>query len=137
MSQFDTNSTRGNLIAASKVDGTAVYDPKGGKIGSIHDVMLDKISGKADYAVMSFGGFLGIGEKYHPLPWGQLRYDTSLEGYVINLDRAQLEGAPIYNDDELSVFDERHRSDIDAYYQPGLDPGAVANPEIAAPRLSR
>jgi hypothetical protein len=58
--------------------------------------MIDKPSGKVAYAIMSFGGFLGIGNQYHPLPWSVLKYDTHLGGYVVNLDKQQLEGAPAY-----------------------------------------
>jgi len=68
------SNTGGRLIAASKVNGTSVYNTAGESLGSVHDVMLDKASGKADYAILSFGGFLGIGERYHPLPWNQLTY---------------------------------------------------------------
>ncbi len=60
--------------------------------------MLDKVSGQAIYAIMSFGGFLGMGEKHHPLPWSSLKYDTGKEGYVVDLDKKQLEGAPSYDD---------------------------------------
>ena len=60
------------LIAAEKVTGTNVYNPAGEKLGSVEDIMIDKISGKAIYAVMSFGGFLGIGDRHHPLPWASL-----------------------------------------------------------------
>jgi sporulation protein YlmC with PRC-barrel domain len=59
----------GGLISSDKVEGTAVYNRQGEKLGSIHSVMIDKSSGKVAYAVMSFGGFLGIGDRYHPLPW--------------------------------------------------------------------
>ena len=65
------------LISADKVEGTAVYNREGDKLGSIQTVMIDKVSGKVAYAVMSFGGFLGIGDRYHPLPWDVLTYDTS------------------------------------------------------------
>ena len=82
------------LIAASKVQGTEVYNSAGESLGSIHDVMIDKISGNVAYAIMSFGGFLGIGNSYHPLPWSLLQYDTGKGGYVVNLDKDQLEGAP-------------------------------------------
>jgi hypothetical protein len=84
------------LIAAGKVAGTPVYDREGARLGTIEDIMLDKRSGRVAYAVMSFGGFLGIGERVHPLPWSVLRYDTSLGGYVVDLDRDRLEGAPAY-----------------------------------------
>jgi hypothetical protein len=95
------------LIAADKVEGTAVYDRAGGKLGSIHNVMIDKHSGRVIYAVMSFGGFLGIGERYHPLPWGVLDYDTNLSGYVVNLTRKQLQDAPTYGRDETPDYDDR------------------------------
>src|SRR5271156_1017841 len=81
-----------NLISSDKVAGTYVYNTGGEEIGSIHDVMIDKKSGNVAYAIMSFGGFLGIGNDYHPLPWSVLRYDTRLGGYVVNLDGAQLGG---------------------------------------------
>ena len=70
----------GSLIAASKVNGTHVYNGQGESLGSIYDVMIDKRSGKVAYAVMSFGGFLGMGEDYHPLPWSVLTYDTESRG---------------------------------------------------------
>ncbi len=78
----DPRDTGGQLIAASKVNGTAVYNGDGEHLGSVYDILLDKRSGHADYAILSFGGFLGIGDRYHPLPWSQLRYDTQLGGYV-------------------------------------------------------
>jgi hypothetical protein len=84
------------LIGAGKVQGTPVYNSAGENLGSIYDVMLDKKSGQVAYAIMSFGGFLGLGENYHPLPWSLLRYDVERGGYVVNLDRQQLEGAPSY-----------------------------------------
>jgi hypothetical protein len=89
-----TAPTTGNLIAGGKVAGTAVYDLQGAAIGSIEDVMLDKATGRVVYAVLSFGGFLGIGSKHYPLPWEMLRYDTTLGGYVVKLDRQRLENAP-------------------------------------------
>ena len=64
----DPSDTGGKLIAASKVNGTSVYNTAGEKLGSVYDVMIDKSTGKTEYAIMSFGGFLGIGDRYHPLP---------------------------------------------------------------------
>jgi PRC-barrel domain len=89
-------SETGSLIAASKVNGTNAYNGQGESLGSIYDVMIDKQSGKVAYAVMAFGGFLGMGEDYHPLPWSVLTYDTQQGGYVVNLDKEALEGAPRY-----------------------------------------
>src|SRR5437588_11961676 len=84
------------LISSDKVEGTPVYNSKGERLGSVHHLMIDKYTGQVAYAVMSFGGFLGIGESYHPLPWKMLKYDTRLGGYVVDLDRSRLEGAPSY-----------------------------------------
>ena len=85
-----------NLISADKVIGTNVYNRAGEKLGSVYALMLNKLNGQVAYAVMSFGGFLGIGESYHPLPWRILTYDTRMGGYVVDLDRRQLEDAPTY-----------------------------------------
>jgi PRC-barrel domain len=69
------------LIESDRVEGTIVYDPQGKDIGSIKRLMIEKISGHVAYAVMSFGGFLGMGSDEHTIPWSKLTYDTSLGGY--------------------------------------------------------
>lgn len=104
------------LIASDKVAGTAVYSPDGEHIGSVHNFMVDKLSGKVSYAVMSFGGFLGIGERYHPLPWDTLKYDQSYGGYVVNVTREQLEGAPTYALDEEPWADPAYGRRIYGHY---------------------
>ena len=88
------------LIPSNKVEGTAVYNRQGEHLGEVYNFMVDKYSGQVAYAVMSFGGFLGIGERYHPLPWKKLDYDTSVGGFVVDVDRSQLEGAPSYAREE-------------------------------------
>ncbi|HEY1982852.1 MAG TPA: PRC-barrel domain-containing protein [Xanthobacteraceae bacterium] len=85
-----------SLIGSDKVEGTAVYGADDKKIGSVQRVMLDKMSGKVAYAVVSFGGFLGMGEDYYPLPWPTLKYDTRLDGYRVAITENQLKGAPKY-----------------------------------------
>jgi sporulation protein YlmC with PRC-barrel domain len=122
--------TSGTLIAASKVNGTAVYNTSGEKLGSIYDVMLEKMSGKASYAIMSFGGFLGMGEQYHPLPWDQLTYDQGQGGYVVNLDRQRLEGAPVYSAGDLNTWDDRRARDVDAYYGSPTPIGGLVEPGV-------
>ena len=92
-SQSGETDETSDLISSDKVDGTAVYNREGEKLGSIHTLMIDKTAGKVTYAVMSFGGFLGIGDRYHPLPWDVLTYDTGQGGYVVDLDRSMLEAA--------------------------------------------
>jgi sporulation protein YlmC with PRC-barrel domain len=112
-----TKITSGSLIAADKVNGTDVYNMDGDKLGTVDDIMIDKISGKAIYAVMSFGGFLGIGEKQHPLPWSSLTYDQDREGFVVNLDKRKLEQAPTLDpEDEGFVWTPDYGRSIDKYY---------------------
>jgi sporulation protein YlmC with PRC-barrel domain len=114
----DTTSTSGRLIAASQVSGTVVYNPQGERLGTIEDVMIDKISGRVVYAVLSFGGFLGIGDRHYPLPWPQLRYDTVLGGYVVNLDKRALESAPSYRTGETPNWeDETWGRSVYGYYK--------------------
>jgi hypothetical protein len=86
-----------SLIGSDKVEGTAVYGADEKKIGSIERVMIDKTSGKVAYAILSFGGFMGMGEDYYPVPWSTLKYDSNLEGYRVNLTEDQLKKAPKYN----------------------------------------
>ncbi|MBI2736363.1 MAG: PRC-barrel domain-containing protein [Rhodospirillales bacterium] len=112
-----TKITPNTLINAERVEGTSVYNAQGDKLGSIDDIMLDKVSGKAIYAIMSFGGFLGIGEKYHPIPWSALNYDESKGGYVVNLDKQMLERAPTYDMDEDFLWTPDYGRQVDRYLQ--------------------
>lgn len=96
-----------SLIAAGKVTGTRVFNTAGEMLGEIYDVMIDKQSGKIAYAVMSFGGFLSIGERYHPLPWNSLKYDARQGGYVVGLTREQLEGAPTFTQADQLHWEDR------------------------------
>jgi hypothetical protein len=102
-----TQDETGLLIAADKVAGTSVYDTDGERIGSIADVMIDKGSGRIAYAVLSFGGFLGIGALHHPLPWSILHYDRRVGGYVVKLSKELLQAAPAYGEDERVSWDDR------------------------------
>lgn len=106
----------GSLIAASKVEGTSVYNRKGESLGSIHDVMIDKRSGQVSYAVMSFGGFLGMGESYHPLPWNVLDYDERQGGYVVDLDKDRLQGAPHYSVRENPDWSRDYARQVDDFW---------------------
>jgi sporulation protein YlmC with PRC-barrel domain len=105
------------LISADKVQGTAVYDTKGERMGSIEDVMIEKRSGKVAYAILSFGGFLGIGERYHPLPWNALTYDEGLGGYVVAIPVERLKEAPSYGADEsVDLEDRAYGQKVHDYY---------------------
>ena len=97
----DPSDTGGRLIAASKVNGTTVYNRAGEKLGSVYDVMVDKRSGKA----------------YHPLPWQSLTYDEVQGGYVVDLDRSRLEGAPSYTTRDADRWsDPTYGRQVNDYY---------------------
>jgi hypothetical protein len=87
------------LIESDRVEGTTVYDPQGNDVGSIKRLMIEKISGRVAYAVMSFGGFLGMGEEEHAVAWSKLTYDTNLGGYRTDITEQQLRGAPTFTRD--------------------------------------
>jgi hypothetical protein len=133
--QTTTTGTGGNvatdetdrLIASNKVEGTAVYNRQGERLGSVYNFMVDKRSGQVAYAVMSFGGFLGIGDSYHPLPWKALTYDTGMGGYVVDIDKDRLQGAPSYSGSEAPDWsDPSWGARIDAYYDRPDQPTDVA-----------
>lgn len=110
------------LISANKVQGTAVFNVAQDRLGTIDSIMLGKYSGKVAYAVMSFGGFLGIGERYHPLPWSVLTYDTDQDGYCINLSPEALKAAPNYTRGEVDALDYAAQGAvIDNYYADPAD----------------
>jgi sporulation protein YlmC with PRC-barrel domain len=104
------------LIASDKVEGTSVYGADGEKIGSVQRILLEKRGGKVAYAVLSFGGFLGIGDDYYPLPWEKLRYDEQLDGYRIDLTKDQISGAPRYQDLNDETWSRNQDRTIYDYY---------------------
>lgn len=87
-----------SLISASKVQGTDVYNASGEHIGDLDDVMIDKTSGKVAYAVITFGGFLGMGKERRALPWAVLSYDTGKDGYVTQASDETLKKTPDLGD---------------------------------------
>ncbi|MBV9346188.1 MAG: PRC-barrel domain-containing protein [Gammaproteobacteria bacterium] len=107
-------------IRAKKVIGTNVNDSAGRKIGVVEDVILDKQSNNIMFAVVGFGGFLGAGEKFHPIPWESLDYDETQGAYVVNYTKTQLESAPAGSIDELTRDDGRQFRDktFDYYKAP-------------------
>ena len=105
------------LIESDRVEGTNVYDPAGNEIGEIKRLMIEKLSGRIPYAVMSFGGFLGIGEEEHAIPWNKLEYDTSLGGYRTDITEKQLKGAPtFYRDREYDWSDRARERELHDYW---------------------
>jgi hypothetical protein len=114
--ELETRETH-SLIAADKVEGTPVKNRLGDTLGTIERVMIDKRGGRVAYAVMSFGGFLGIGENRHPLPWSVLTYDTGLDGYVVDIDKDKLRNAPTFKPNEkVDWSDEAWGRRVHDYY---------------------
>jgi hypothetical protein len=115
------DQTPNELIHASTVRNTAVFDIDSDRIGHIDDLSIDKVSGEVAYAVLAAGGFLGLGEKLHPVPWSILKYDTRLQGYVVPLSKEGLKAAPSYDRAELGDEgggDARYREPVFGYYGP-------------------
>jgi len=111
-----TMASPNKIISSDLVEGTAVYNDDGDQLGTIDNLMIDKISGQVRYAVMEFGGFLGMGAERYPIPWTMLKYDVDRDGYVVPLDKAQLNEAPRYAVSEVPNYDDTYRSDVDKYY---------------------
>ncbi|PVE21171.1 photosystem reaction center subunit H [Microvirga sp. KLBC 81] len=109
-----------DLIASNKVEGTAVFNRQGEKLGEVYNFMVGKRSGQVAYAIMSFGGVLGIGQKYHPLPWNALTYDTSKKGYVIDADKERLLRAPNYAAGEEPFSWPEYGRQVRDYWSSGL-----------------
>jgi len=108
-----------HLIASDRVEGTAVFDPSGHRLGSIRNLMIDKVGGTVEYAVLSFGGFLGIGASQYPLPWNKLRFDIGLGGYVVDVTEEQLKDAPSYERDEAVDWSDANWGEkVRGYYGP-------------------
>lgn len=108
-----------DLIASNKVEGTAVYNNAGERLGDVYNFMVGKRSGRVAYAVMSFGGFLGIGQRYHALPWNVLTYDTSRGGYVIDATKDRLLSAPSYQMSEDPLTQPDHLRQVREYWATG------------------
>lgn len=107
-----------SAIRANKVIGTGVKNRSGEDIGKVEDVVLDKLSNNILFAVVGFGGFLGMAEKYHPIPWSALDYDVGQQSYVVDFTKEQLRSAPSDSLDALTRKDSgSYRAQAYDYYQ--------------------
>jgi sporulation protein YlmC with PRC-barrel domain len=111
-----SSDIKADVISSDKVEGTAVYSSAGDKLGSIDDLMIDKHSGQIRYAVMEFGGFLGMGTDRYPIPWNVLKYDQIKDGYVVPLDKARIDKAPKYSDQTTPTYDRAYSDRVNNYY---------------------
>ena len=106
------------LIESDRVEGTAVYDRNDNHIGSIKRLMIEKKTGKVAYTVMSFGGFLGIGEEEHTISWNKLDYDTRLGGVRTDITEQQVCGAPtFYRDRDYDWSDKVRERELHDYWR--------------------
>src|SRR5436305_14818051 len=113
----DAETNPHHLIASDRVEGTAVRRPNGDKIGHIERLMIDKLSGKVSYAVLSFGGFLGMGANLLPLPWARLRYNSKFEAYELDIDDEELKRAPSCRADKDFDWGDRSQEEaLQRYY---------------------
>ncbi|MEO3389012.1 PRC-barrel domain-containing protein [Mesorhizobium sp. CAU 1741] len=115
MADPDVHETH-DLIASDKVVGTNVYDREGKHVGKVERLILEKRGGRVSYAVLSFGGFLGIGHDHYPLPWAKLDYDEGLTGFRVDISREQVEGAPKYAANEDFDWSEKSGRSVYDYY---------------------
>lgn len=119
--QTDKTSETHNLISSEKVDGTAVYGRDGEHIGSVKSLMIEKRGGRVTDAVVSVGGFLGLGEKYHSLPWSTLKYDTDVDGYRLDVTEDQLRSGPTFdNANRDTALDRGYQARVYSHY--GVNP---------------
>src|SRR3546814_20262130 len=103
------------LIASNKVEGTAVYGRDGERLGHIYNFMVDKVSGHVEYAVMAYGGFLRMGERYFPLPWQTLDYDTRSGGSRIDMNRRDPERAASFDRKRATTVQRRDEKTVYRY----------------------
>ena len=111
------SSSAHEVISSRRVEGTKVYNGAGERVGSIDHLIIDKKSGQVRYAVMEFGGLLGAGTDRYPISWTMLQYDTTKDGYVAPLDKAQLDEAPRHAVDDVPDYDDAYNSSVKAYYR--------------------
>jgi hypothetical protein len=105
-----------HLIESHRVEGTPVFDPHGRRIGTVRHLVIEKVSGRVAYVVVTFGGFFGIGANPHPIPWEKLKYDTKLHGYRTDITQAQLQKAPVSYGDEKLWCDHRREQTVRDYW---------------------
>ncbi len=117
MNQTQSQAFTHSPIKASNIIGTDVVNPQKESLGDIKEVMLDPATGKVAYAVVSFGGFLGLGEKLFAVPFTALSYDIDENEYVLDVSKEQLKKAPGFDPDQWpSMEDEQWNREVSSYY---------------------
>lgn len=104
------------LVATSRIEGATVYNTEGKPLGTISAMIADNQTGRIEYAVLALGGFLGMGESQHPLPWDRLAHDTRRGGYILDLDKGLLRGGPSYRASDEPDYDQAYAGRVSGYY---------------------
>ncbi len=121
-------TSHNSLIASDRVEGTKVINAHDEEIGNIHSLMIDKQNGKVAFAIMSFGGILGIGQKYYPIPWALLDYEPSVGGYRVDIDETTLEAAPAYAPEDVEALAMTDgTASIDRHYAASVEKRTLAD----------
>ncbi|HEY8160599.1 MAG TPA: PRC-barrel domain-containing protein [Methylobacter sp.] len=106
------------LMGADTLLGNDVYNEKEEDLGDIKEIMLDMTTGQVAYAVLSYGGFLGMGERLFAVPWDALRLDTANKRFVLNVDKERIESAPGFDKDHWpDMADQTWRDQIESFYE--------------------
>lgn len=113
------------LVPARNVSGTVVYGRDGDKLGTVDEVILDKRTGQVTYVILTSGGFLALGQSYHPIPWSAFRYDAKQDLYEVAVDKRLLDGAPSYRRDSAPFFDAAYGKRVTDYYGPPPAPDSA------------
>lgn len=118
-----TRSQSALLVASVLKQKLTAYGRGGSKLGTVEQFLTDMFMGKVEYAVLSFGGFLGLGQKYHPVPFSFLRVSADGSGYTVDIDKSVIDGSPSYRDDDAPLFDDAYGKRIHSYYSVGSPGG--------------
>jgi hypothetical protein len=106
------------LISSTKVEGTPVVGTDGETLGTIQSFMVDKYTGRVAYAVMKFGGTMGVGTSLFPLPWPILEYDVEKDGYALDISKEQMANAPRFEPNKEPEFSPEYRRTLISFYRP-------------------
>lgn len=123
------------LVSTSRIEGATVYNVEGQPLGKISSLIADNQTGQIEYAVLALGGFLGMGESQHPLPWDRLAHDTRRGGYILDVDKGLLRGGPSYRASDEPDYDPAYAGRVSGYYaRAGLPP--QGSPAATGPSAS-
>lgn len=102
----NTGGSTRHLVPGRQVHGAKIFNTALEDLGTVDDIIIDTATGRIAYAVLSCGGFLGLGERHYPMPWEKLRYDTEMGGYIVDVERDVLQDAPSYGDRHSAHWDD-------------------------------